>query len=93
MIKLRDQTKVLTSKLSNCNKYNDFQSRNPKVPIKLFVLDTNETRVASCYELIKSNLYLKIPLTAFFAEENIEPFLTAHEREVEREIEDVLRIQ
>ena len=78
MIKLRDQTKVLTSKLSNRNKYNDFQSRNPEVPVKLLILDTNETRVASCYELIKSNLFLKIPLTAFFAEENIAPFLTAH---------------
>ena len=40
--------------------YLEFQITNPDIPEKLLVLDKNKTRMTLSYELVKSNLYLKV---------------------------------
>jgi len=91
--KYRDQTKFLSSSYSNRVKYDNFKLANPDAVSKMLVLDTNETRVTSIYELIKSNLYVKMPMSKFFLEDDIPPFLSADNWEEGIEFEAVLHIQ
>ena len=66
---------------------------NPKVPAKLLIIDKNKTRFFSTYELAKSNLYLKIPMSTFLIQKNVAPFFLPGDWEFCREVEGVLNIQ
>lgn len=72
--KYRDQTKYMTSSITNRTKYDTFKLNNPDISDKLLVLDDNKTRVTSIHELIGSNLFMKIPMSKFLLEDNVPPF-------------------
>ena len=54
--------------------YLEFQITNPDIPEKLLVLDNNKTRITLSYELVKSNLYLKVLMWKFLINKNVPPF-------------------
>ena len=54
--------------------YLEFQITNPDIPEKLLVLDKNKTRITLSYELVKSNLYLKVLMWKFLINKNNPPF-------------------
>ena len=53
--------------------YLEFQITNPDIPEKLLVLDNNKTRITLSYELVKSNLYLKVLMWKFLINKNVPP--------------------
>lgn len=75
--KTRDQTKLVTLKLTNRNDYIQFQQDNPDVSIKMLTLDFNNTRVASCYKLMRSNLFVQEPFSHFLFQKGVPAFLDA----------------
>ena len=91
--KLREQAKVLTSKISNRSLYAAFLKANPDLPERILKLDLNGTRVSSVYELMKSSLFLRKALDRFFVENDINSFLTHEDWDFCREVEGVLRLQ
>ena len=54
--------------------YLEFQITNPDIPEKLLVLDNNKTRITLSYELVKSNLYLKVLMWKFLIDKNVPLF-------------------
>ena len=91
--KQRDQVKYLSSSFNHHVEFTNFLLNQPGTPIKTLNDDKNKTRVTSIYELQKSNLFMKKPLSEHFLNKNIWPFLNVDDWKLTKEVEGVLYIQ
>lgn len=57
----------------------------------MLILNTNKMHVTSDYDLVKSKLYLKVPITQFLLQQNIPDFLLINNWEEMHKFKEVLK--